>query len=108
MQSMEYYQRALEMLPDLDVIVFSDDAAWCNQQELFSSDRFSISEENTTDADLCLMSMCQYHIIANSSFSWWGAWLARSKKVIAPKNWFGGDCVNKDVRDMEFANWSWL
>ena len=108
MQSMEYYQRALEMLPDLDVIVFSDDAAWCKQQELFSSDRFSISEENTTDADLCLMSMCQYHIIANSSFSWWGAWLARSKKVIAPKNWFGGDCVNKDVRDMEFANWSWL
>ena len=108
MQSMEYYQRALEMLPDLDVIVFSDDAAWCKQQELFSSDRFSISEENTTDADLCLMSMCQYHVIANSSFSWWGAWLARSKKVIAPKNWFGGDCVNKDVRDMEFANWSWL
>ena len=85
-QSMEYYQRGLEMLPDLDVIVFSDDAEWCKQQEIFSSDRFSISEGNTTDADLCLMSMCQYHVIANSSFSWWGAWLAKSKKVIAPKN----------------------
>ena len=107
-QSMEYYQRGLEMLPDLDVIVFSDDAEWCKQQEIFSSDRFSISEGNSTDADLCLMSMCQYHVIANSSFSWWGAWLARSKKVIAPKNWFGGDCVNKDVSDMEFANWTWI
>ena len=107
-QSMEYYQRGLEMLPDLDVIVFSDDAERCKQQEIFSSDRFSISEGNTTDADLCLMSMCQYHVIANSSFSWWGAWLAKSKKVIAPKNWFGGDCVNKDVSDMEFANWIWI
>ena len=107
-QSMEYYQRGLEMLPDLDVIVFSDDSEWCKQQEIFSSDRFSISEGNTTDADLCLMSMCQYHVIANSSFSWWGAWLAKSKKVIAPKNWFGGDCVNKDVSDMEFANWTWI
>ena len=107
-QPMEYYQRALEMLPDLDVIVFSDDSEWCKQQEIFSSDRFSISEGNTTDADLCLMSLCQYHVIANSSFSWWGAWLAKSKKVIAPKNWFGGDCVNKDVSDMEFANWTWV
>ena len=107
-QSMEYYQRGLEMLPDLDVIVFSDDTEWCKQQEIFSTDRFSISEGNTTDADLCLMSLCQYHIIANSSFSWWGAWLAKSKRVIAPKNWFGGDCVNKDVSDMEFANWTWI
>ena len=107
-QPILYYQRGLEMLPDLDVIVFSDDAEWCKQQEIFSSDRFSISEGNTTDADLCLMSMCQYHIIANSSFSWWGAWLAKSKKVIAPKNWFGGDCVNIDVSDMEFANWTWI
>ena len=107
-QSILYYQRALEMLPDLDVIVFSDDIEWCKQQEIFSSDRFSISEGNTTDADLCLMSMCQYHVIANSSFSWWGAWLAKSKKVIAPTNWFGGDCVDKDITDMAFDNWSWI
>ena len=107
-QPIEYYQRALEMFPDLDVIVFSDDTEWCKQQEIFSSDRFSIAEGNTTDADLCLMSMCNFHIIANSSFSWWGAWLAKSKKVIAPTNWFGGECVDKDITDMAFDNWSWI
>jgi hypothetical protein len=107
-QDIEYYRQALNVLPDLPVIVFSDDPEWCNEQEFFSSERFAISEGNTTDADMCLMSLCQYHIIANSSFSWWGAWLAQSKHVIAPKNWFGGDCVNKDVTDMQFGNWSWV
>ncbi len=108
LQTVEYYQRALEILPDLDVIVFSDDPDWCNAQEIFQPDRFSISESNTVDADLCLMSLCKYHIIANSSLSWWGAWLAKSEKIIAPKNWFGGDCVNKSVSDMEFGDWTWL
>jgi len=107
-QDLEYYRKALSQMPDLPVIVFSDDSEWCNDQELFSSDRFAVSEGNSTDADLCLMSMCKYHIIANSSFSWWGAWLGKSEKIIAPKNWFGGDCVNKKVDDMEFGNWSWL
>ena len=54
------------------------------------------------------MTLCDYHIIANSSFSWWGAWLAKSKKVIAPKDWFGADCAFNSVKDMEFGNWSWL
>ena len=108
-QSIDYYQQALEKLPnDLPVVIFSDDTEWCNQQELFSSDRFMISENNSTDADLCLMSLCKYHIIANSSFSWWGAWLAKSKKTIGPKNWFGGDCVNKSIDDVVFNNFEFL
>ena len=107
-QDIEYYRQALNQMPDLPVIVFSDDPEWCNQQEFFSSDRFAISEGNATDADLCLMSLCKYHIIANSSFSWWGAWLAKSEKVIAPKNWFGGECVNKSVEDMVFDNFEFL
>ena len=69
------------MLPNLDVIVFSDDPDWCNLKKYFN-DRFSISESNTVDADLCLMSLCKYHIIANSSLSWWGAWLAKSEKLL--------------------------
>jgi len=107
-QTMEYYEKALAKLPELPVIVFSDDSDWCKDQELFDDDRFMIAEGNSTDCDLCLMSLCKYHIIANSSFSWWGAWLANSKQVIAPKNWFGGDCAEKNVGDLPFGNFEFL
>jgi hypothetical protein len=108
-QTLEYYKKALEQLPtEISVLIFSDDCEWCSSQELFDNDRFMTSENSSVDADLCLMSLCKYHIIANSSLSWWGAWLAQSKHTIAPKNWFGGECVNKDVKDMEFGNWSWV
>jgi hypothetical protein len=104
-QTLEYYREALSLLPDLPVIIFSDDSDWCNQQEIFSSDKFAVSEGNATDADLCLMSLCKYHIIANSSFSWWGAWLAKSEKVISPKNWFGGDCSKNNTKDLYLSDW---
>lgn len=108
-QSLSYYSEALRQLKsDLPVIIFSDDPQWCKEQELFSDDRFVISDNNTTDADLCLMSLCDYHIIANSSFSWWGAWLAKSKQVIAPKNWFGGECAGKSTADVPFGNFEFL
>jgi hypothetical protein len=107
-QPMSYYEQALAELPELPVIIFSDDSEWCKEQELFSDDRFIVAEGNSTDCDLCLMSLCKYHIIANSSFSWWGAWLANSKKVIAPKNWFGGDCANKSAEDMSFGNFEFI
>jgi hypothetical protein len=108
LQDINYYEKALSLLPNIPVIVFSDDSDWCKSQTIFEDDRFMISENNSTDADLCLMTLCHYHIIANSSFSWWGAWLANSKGVIAPRNWFGGECANKSVKDMEFSNWSWV
>jgi hypothetical protein len=104
-QDMEYYEKALSNFENEPVIIFSDDPSWCKGQELFTSDRFSISENNTTEFDLCLMTMCKYHIIANSSFSWWGAWLAKSKKVVAPSNWFGGSCANKSPKDMYCKGW---
>ena len=107
-QPLSFYEEALSKLPKRPVIIFSDDPEWCSEQELFAGDEFMISEGNTADFDLCLMSMCSYHIIANSSFSWWGAWLAKSKQVIAPKNWFGGDCVNKSVKDVPFGNFEFL
>jgi hypothetical protein len=108
-QYIEYYKKALELLPpDLPVLVFSDDFNWCDEQDFFDDDRFMISRESSTDADLCMMSFCNYHIIANSSFSWWGAWLAKSESVIAPKNWFGGDCSNKSVEDFVFGNFKFL
>jgi hypothetical protein len=105
----EYYKTALSQFDsDLPVIVFSDDSEWCKNHELFSEDRFYISENNATDFDLCLMSMCNYHIIANSSYSWWGAWLAKSEKIIAPKIWFGGECSNKSTVDLPFGDFNFL
>ena len=108
-QPISYYKEALSKLPtQLPVVVFSDDPEWCKKQEIFDEDRFRISEGNTSDYDLCLMSLCKYHIIANSTYSWWGAWLAKSKKVIAPKKWFAGDCVNKSVVDVPFDNFEFI
>ena len=83
----EYYKQALKNFGnDRQVIIFSDDPIWCKKQELFSSNRFFISTNNNI-VDLCLMSLCSAHIICCSTFSWWGAWLASSEKVIASKKW---------------------
>ena len=55
---------------------------------------------------MCLMTMCKGHIIANSSFSWWGAWLADSMKVIAPSGWFtGSDNQHLDTIDIIPESW---
>ena len=71
-------QRSFRTFKDNQIVIFSDDPVWCKQQELFKDDdRFLVSEENNQYMDMCLMSLCVGHIIANSSFSWWGAWLSR-------------------------------
>ena len=103
---MQYYQKALSLLPEnLPVLVFSDDFKWCDQQSLFSDDRFMIAQQSSVDADLCMMTFCNYHIIANSTLSWWGSWLSNSKKTIAPKNWFGGSCINHNTDDLYCSDW---
>ena len=103
---LDYYEKALESFDDCQVIVFSDDPEWCKEQKLFSDDRFLISESGDNKIDLCLMSMCTQHIIANSSFSWWGAWLANSKKVIAPSQWFGPNNADKNTKDLIPESWN--
>lgn len=106
LQPISYYQIALSLIGmNCPVLVFSDDVEWCKQQEFFESDRFMISESNNSYIDLCLMSLCKYHIIANSSYSWWGAWLSESEKVISPKNWFMGPSINNDTSDLYCTNW---
>ena len=108
-QSLEYYEEALKHFDKNErIIVFSDDPDWCQQQKLFDNDDIMISEGNDADVDLCLMSKCNYHIIANSSFSWWGAWLADSEQIIAPINWFANATASKSVKDMAFGSWMWL
>lgn len=106
-QPLEYYQEALKHFDEnIAVIIFSDDSEWVKEQELFESDRFIVSEDNPNVIDLCLMSICDYHIIANSSFSWWGSWLSNSKKTIAPSKWFGPPLdVQKDTKDVYCEGW---
>lgn len=105
-QSSEYYNKALSHFDDnLPVLIFSDDPEWCKTQKIFDSERFLVSETYDTGIDLCLMSLCKYHIIANSSFSWWGSWLAKSEKTIAPQKWFGGDCINNNTKDLYCPDW---
>ena len=109
--TLEYYEAALKYFDnDRNVIVFSDDPAWCQEQELFSDDRFMVSENDDNRVDLCLMSLCNDFIIANSSYSWWGAWLSsnKNKKVIAPNRWFGENGYTKDhdTKDLIPDDWT--
>lgn len=104
--TLDYYSKALEEFEsDRNVIIFSDDTAWCKEQELFSDDRFLVSESGDQYVDLCLMSMCSDFIIANSTFSWWGAWLANKGKVIAPTKWFGPNNSHLDTCDLYPEHW---
>jgi len=115
-QTLEYYEKALAEFDDnLPVVVFSDAIDWCKEQEIFKSDRFMFSEPEDVHSDgalvpyldLCLMSLCNHAIIANSSMSWWGAWLIQNpnKKVIAPSMWFGSDYADKDTKDLYCESW---
>ena len=86
----EYYSMSMgavsQKLEGTKFIVFSDDIDWC--KNTFPDDVI-FSDMSNHFEDMCLMSLCNSHIIANSSFSWWGAWLSNSKLVIAPRMWFG-------------------
>jgi hypothetical protein len=105
-QELDYYEKALKKFPDnIPVMVFSDGIEWCKEQEIFQDDRFVMSEGNPTGVDLCFQSLCTYHIIANSSFSWWGSWLAKSKKTVAPSVWFAGPNASRDLSDLYLPGW---
>ena len=106
-----YYDAALSKFDaDRNVIVFSDDPVWCHDEGTFADDRFIISENEDNRVDLCLMSLCDDFIIANSSYSWWGAWLSanKDKTVIAPAHWFGKTGYTKDhnTKDLIPDDWT--
>lgn len=105
-QNMDYYIRAInEVGQDKTFLVFSDDISWCKNNFNFLKNVI-YCENNEDYEDLYLMSLCSHNIIANSSFSWWGAWLNRNKnkKVIAPKKWFGKSKHNYVTDDIYFEN----
>ncbi len=103
----EYYSAALENFCDnyYNFVVFSDDIEYC--KNMFEEQENLLFLDNKDPfVDLCLMSMCDHNIIANSSFSWWGAWLNKNenKKVVAPKKWFG-PAYQHNTSDLYCKNW---
>jgi len=105
-QSLEYYKKSINQIPnDCEILIFSDDPKWCQDQKIFSSDRFLISETNNPYIDMCLMTLCDYIIIASSTFSWWGAYLSNSKHVFAPSEWFGPNNYHLETKDIYCEGW---
>lgn len=94
--TLDYYSRAMEYMKEQvekpSFVIFSDDIKWCKEQFGEANERMQYVDWNygaDSWQDMCLMSKCSHHIIANSSFSWWGAWLndKQDKIVICPKRW---------------------
>lgn len=90
----EYYKKAYSFFEKLNTnnfyYCFSDDALWVEENLWFIQNKIIITNNDNNPAeDLRLMSNCKHNIIANSSFSWWGAWLNENpnKNVIAPSKW---------------------
>ena len=104
-QSLDYYQNAIDLIGDYDTLyIFSDDINWCKENLKFNNMIFR--EGNSDIEDLFLMSMCANNIIANSTFSWWAAWLNEhpDKKVISPSKWLG-EQTNLNTNDIIPLDW---
>ena len=103
--SISYYVNAINYIANQIeqpvFYIFSDDIDWVkkNIQITFPCNYISHNQGAESYNDMHLMSLCKHHIIANSSFSWWGAWLNPSpnKLVIAPKNWFATETNTEDL-----------
>ena len=125
---MSYYEEAYKKFDNPTVLVFSDDIQWVKQQELFQGDNFLISEfdvryDHLSDNidgqgnslvpfyDLYMMTQCNGAVIANSSMSWWGAWLQKNTTlpIVAPTPWFGTTALqNIDPKDLIPDDWTQL
>jgi len=109
--SEEYYFKAIKLLqaciPGIRFFVFSDDVGWVKQVLVPHYKEMVVVDHNrkkNSFNDMLLMSKCEHHIIANSSFSWWGAWLNPNpdKIVIAPSKWFTNNKNSADIIPKEW------
>lgn len=114
-----YYREAIHKVHrDLGVdpvlFVFSDEPTWCKENLKLPYETHVVGTYDYTtsnhmgreDADMVLMGMCQYAIIANSTYHWWGAWLGdpeKKKMIIGPKQWF--TTTTEDPRDIMPERW---
>lgn len=108
-----YYLDAIEyiksMVKNPKFIFFSDDIHWVKNEFLdFSSDSFFVGDQTKkySSVDIYLMSLCSHNIIANSTFSWWGAWLNSNPNnvTIAPNKWF----VGHENKDLKVSTWVYI
>lgn len=108
---LDYYRSAVDHMSARSskphFFVFSDDPEWV-RGNLSLDHPMTVVEVNSADRgvfDMMLMMSCSHHVIANSSFSWWGAWLNphEDKIVVAPKTWFSG--ASLDTRDLIPSSW---
>lgn len=108
--SLAYYKNAIEHIRQSVVnpvfFIFSDDILWVKDNLKLESAYYYIENNKGLESfnDMHLMSICKHHILANSTFSWWGAWLnpSKDKVVVAPKQWFIKE-INS--RDLIPSNW---
>jgi hypothetical protein len=106
--SLKYYNNAIHYIEmkikNIEIFVFSDDISWCKENLKYNLP-IHFMDTNDAHSDLYLMTKCKHNIIANSSFSWWGAWLNTNKEkiVIAPKQWFADQSVI--TQDIIPAQW---
>lgn len=106
----EYYKNAIskisEAVENPKYFLFSDDINWIKKNVEYPKDSVIVSETGAKDyEELAIMSLCKHNVIANSSFSWWGAWLNSNndKIVITPTKWFSTEI--HDTKDLIPSNW---
>lgn len=99
----DYYLMAMDLIPG-PYAVFSDDPAWCKEAFKGRSDVHVVDEPDAWET-LYSMASCERHIIANSSLSWWGAWLSGSREVVAPAQWFVPKELNDQTGDLCPEEW---
>ncbi len=109
--SESYYKESIlkikESVENPVFYAFSDDKEWVEKTDLLKKINVHFIPDNPATTDIYLMSQCKHHICANSSFSWWGAWLGNFKDqmVIAPKQWLSDEKENQKVSDLLPTSW---
>ena len=109
---LEYYSIAMEVIESenqvVNYFIFSDDIVWVKDNlKIVNAIFVDNNEKRIPHEDIYLMSLCQNNIIANSSFSWWGAWLNsyHKKLVVAPKRWFADEKLFLQSQDIVCESW---
>ena len=106
--SMDYYNDAINImernLNSPNYFIFSDDMDWARSM-FYNLNNCNFISSNFDYLDLFLISQCKNNIIANSSFSWWGAWLNNKNQIIAPKKWFNDKKLNNQSFDLIPDSW---